>query len=136
MHSWIWYKFHPKNWTSSITLIVIANTFNSNNPIFHYDEEIVEAMNSLEYPWNDMNHSACFLHQDVFTTTNPYIQFFTETKGFIPLRHVFWFKNPIPTLEAFYEGNMANILPIIKVDIYVNLGVTKHIFIGSSCSLE
>jgi hypothetical protein len=37
-----------------------------------------------------------------------------EGKYFIPYGHVDWFKNPIPTPEAFEEGNMANISPTIK----------------------
>ena len=52
-----------------------------------------------------------------------------ETKYFIHGK-VDWFKNPIPTPDAFKEGNMANILPTIKVNISTNPKVVEEIMLG------
>jgi hypothetical protein len=56
-----------------------------------------------------------------------------ETKDFIPLGHINWFNNPIPALDAFEEGNMANISPTIKIDISIKNGVFEEITIGAAC---
>ena len=56
-----------------------------------------------------------------------------ETKDFIHGK-VDWFKNPIPTPNAFEEGNMANILPTININISTNPEVVEEIMLGASCS--
>lgn len=50
-----------------------------------------------------------------------------ESKYFIPSDFIDCFKNPIPTLDAFKEGNMANITPTISVNISSKLSITKNI---------
>ena len=30
----------------------------SSQPIFHFDEDIMEALTHLDFPWNDMHHSS------------------------------------------------------------------------------
>jgi hypothetical protein len=52
-----------------------------------------------------------------------------ETKEFLPLGHIDWFNKPIPTSDAFEEGNMANISPTVKIDIFVKPGVLEEITI-------
>jgi hypothetical protein len=47
-----------------------------------------------------------------------------------------WFKNPIPTPDAFEEGNMANISPTIKIDISVKPGIIEEITLDAACSPE
>jgi hypothetical protein len=59
-----------------------------------------------------------------------------ETKDFIPPRHTDWFKNPIPTPDAFEEGNMANISPTIKVDISIKPGIVEEITLGVHAPLK
>jgi hypothetical protein len=59
-----------------------------------------------------------------------------ETKDFIPSGHIDWFKNPIPALDAFEEGNMANISPTVKIGISIKPGIIKEITIGIACSPE
>ena len=56
-----------------------------------------------------------------------------ETKDFIHGK-VDWFKNPILALDSFEEGNMANILPTIKINISTNLKVVEETMLGASCS--
>ena len=62
-------------------------------------------------------------------------QFFVETKYFIH-RKVDWFKNLIPTPDAFEEGNMANISPTIKINISTNFEIIEEIMLGASYSSE
>jgi hypothetical protein len=59
-----------------------------------------------------------------------------ETKNFIPSGTVDWFNNPIPALDAFEEGNLANISPTIKIDISVKSGIVEEIIIGAACTPE
>jgi hypothetical protein len=61
-----------------------------------------------------LHHKALFLSQDAFTPPNQNPIYIIKTKYFIPSGHIDWFNNPIPTLNAFEEGNMANIYPTIK----------------------
>ena len=32
---------------------------------FHNDEDILEALNALEYPWDDMHHRSFFHHKEL-----------------------------------------------------------------------
>jgi hypothetical protein len=57
-----------------------------------------------------------------------------ETKDFIPSRPIDWFNNPIPALNAFEEGNMANISPTIKIEISIQNGIVEEIIIGAACT--
>ena len=99
---------------------------------FRNDEEILEALTTSKYPWDDMHHRSLFLSKELVSQSD---QFSVETKDFIH-RKVDWFKNPIPTPDAFEEGNMANISPTIKINISTNLDVVEEIMLGASCSSE
>ena len=81
---------------------------------FRTDEEILEALTAPEYPWDDMYHRSYFLLDE--SSSNTTTQFAVESKDFLPPK-VDWFKDPIPAPDAFEEGNMANISPIIQIDI-------------------
>ena len=97
---------------------------------FHNDEEIREALTTLEYPWDDMHHHSFFLPEELVSQSD---QFFMETKDFIHGK-VDWLKNPIPAPDAFEEGNMANISPTIKLNISTNPEVFEEMMLGASCS--
>ena len=58
-----------------------------------------------------------------------------ETKDFNHGK-VDWFKNPILALDAFKEGNIANIFPTIILNISTNSEVVEEIMLGASYSLE
>jgi len=49
----------------------------SSPPIFHSDEDIMETMTTLDYPWDDMHHHAYFLPQQTHD------QYDIESKDFI-----------------------------------------------------
>jgi hypothetical protein len=57
-------------------------------------------------------------------------------KYFIPFGHIDWFNNPIPSPDAFEEGNMANISPSVKINIFVKPRIVEDITIDVACSPE
>jgi hypothetical protein len=57
-----------------------------------------------------------------------------ETKDFFPSGPIDWFKNPISALDAFEEGNMANISPTIKINISIKNGIVEEITIVAVCT--
>ena len=79
-----------------------------------------------------MHHRLFFLPEDLVSQSN---QFFVETKDFIHGK-VDWFKNPIPALDAFKEGNMANIYPTFKINISTKPEVVEEIMLGASFSAK
>ena len=99
---------------------------------FNNDEEILEALTAPKYPWDDMHHCSFFLPEELVSQSN---QFSMETKDFIDGK-VDWFKNPIPTPNAFEEGNMVKIFPTVKINISTNSEIVEEIMLGASCSPE
>ena len=65
---------------------------------FHNDEEILEALTTLKYPWDDMHHRLFFLLEELVSQSEQLISM--ETKDFIHGKFN-WFKNPISALDAF-----------------------------------
>lgn len=102
--------------------------------VFNFDEEIMEAMTTLAYPWDDCHHQSYFRTQSI----NPLLTFSnqctTKMKYFIPPRNINWFRNPIPSLDTFEEGNMSNISPTMTINISTTPGVIENIIIDASCS--
>lgn len=105
---------------------------------FHSDKDILEAMTKPEFSWDIIHHHLFFLHEKVFvpTSTPTHNIHVIESKYFLPLGMVNWFKNPIPTPDAFEEGNMSNISPTIKVNISNKPRKIEEISLGVACSLE
>jgi hypothetical protein len=101
---------------------------------FQSDEEILEALQRPDFPWDALHHRALFLPQDALMPPNQNPVYTVETKDFIPPGTIDWFKNPIPSPDAFEEGNMANISPTIKIDISIKNGVVEEIIIGAACT--
>ena len=64
---------------------------------FCNDEEILEALTALEYPWEDMHDRSFFLPEELVSQSD---QFSMETKDFIHGK-VDWFKNPILAPDTF-----------------------------------
>ena len=56
--------------------------------MFNFDEEIMEAMNMLNYPWDDCHHRSYFLPQSF----NPLLPFANQctigTNDFIPPKNI------------------------------------------------
>lgn len=111
----------------------------SSSLVFHYDEEILEALNAPDYPWDDMHHRSYFSPHDAFSPQNPSNQFSIETKDFLPppqdmsIGSITLFPHLIPLKKIIWKIFNP---PFIKVDIFVTPGVAKNILLGASCSLE
>jgi hypothetical protein len=92
------------------------------------DEEIIEAMNGSDRPWDDMHHRSYFLpdlariEQDDFRST------LSEIVGHAIV--------PLDTHDIYAEGNMASISPTITIDISRILGKVENVYIGVDCSPE
>ena len=63
-----------------------------------------------------MHHHSFYVSDEPLSSLD---QYSIEAKDFINGKFE-WVKNPILTLNAFEEGNMANIFPTIKVNISTN----------------
>lgn len=93
-------------------------------------------MKEPKYPWDVMHHCCFFLPEKSFSPTKEtsYNVSLVETKDFMPLGKVDWFKNLIPTPYVIEEGNISNISPTIKVYISTKLGKIEEIYLGETCS--
>jgi hypothetical protein len=101
---------------------------------FQNDEEILEELNNPDSPWDALHHRALFLPQEALMPPNQNPVYTVKTKDFIPPGTIDWFNNPIPSPDAFEEGNMANISSTIKIDISIKNDVVEEIIIGAACT--
>jgi hypothetical protein len=101
---------------------------------FQCDEEILEELNYPDSPWDALHHRALFSPQNALMPPNQNPIYTVKTKDFIPTGPIDWFNNPIPSPDAFKEGNMANISPTIKIDISIKNGIVEEIIIGAACT--
>ena len=120
------------NHTVTVTNITLLDPLYSIQ--FHCDEDILEELTTPDYPGDELHHRVLFLSQEAFTPPNQHPIYAVETKDFIPSGNIDWFNNPILALDAFEEGNMANISPTIKIDISIKNGVFEEITIGAACT--
>jgi hypothetical protein len=85
--------------------IVIVTNVTSLDPLyscnFHCDEDILEELTTLDFPWNELHHRALFLSQEAFDPLRKTSICAIKTKDFILSGHIDWFNNPIPALDAF-----------------------------------
>jgi hypothetical protein len=101
---------------------------------FHCDEDILEELNTPNYPWDALHHRALLFPSKASMPPNQHPIYVAETKDFIPSGNIDSFNNPIPTPDAFEEGNMANISPTIKINISIKNGIVEEITIGAACT--
>ena len=64
---------------------------------FSNNKENLEALSTLEYPWDDMHHRSFFIPEGPMSLSD---QFSVKTKDFIHGK-VDWLKDPIPALDTF-----------------------------------
>jgi hypothetical protein len=96
----------------------------------------LEELNTHDFPWNVPHHRALFISQEVFHPLDHASLCAIETKDFIPPGLIHWFKNLIPSPDAFKEGNMANISPTVKIGISIKLNIVEEITFTIACSPE
>jgi hypothetical protein len=100
--------------------------------IFHCDEYILEELTTPNFPWNVLHHRTLFLSQESFDPPSQVSICAIKNKDFVPSSHIDWFNDLIPTPNAFEEGNMANISPIVKIDISIKPRIIEEITIGAT----
>jgi hypothetical protein len=101
---------------------------------FHCDEDILEVLNTPDYPWDALHHKALLFPQESSMPPNQHPIYTVESEDFIPSWHINWFNDPILIPDAFEEGNIANISLTIKIDISIKDGVIKEITICVTCT--
>jgi hypothetical protein len=92
--------------------------------IFPTDEMIMPVMEDT--PWDNGHHrSILFLEQH---TLENYQRILTPSTVVVILTV------PATTHDAFAEGNLSNISPMIPIDISIKPGIVENVHIGASCS--
>lgn len=92
------------------------------NTIIPSNEDIIKAMVGPKQPWIDMHHWSSFLPSlDSDGTSQSYTD-----------HHPGHFSSP--TTYIFPEGNLANIAPMMAINISIKLGIIKNTMIGANCS--
>jgi hypothetical protein len=90
------------------------------------DEAVIEAMTSLDKPWEDIHHRSYFL--PVLSRIEAGEFTVTMTGGQLcPI-------NLLATHEIYDEGNMATIAETIPINISRNPGVMENVFVGADFS--
>jgi hypothetical protein len=96
--------------------------------VFPSNESIIEAMTSLDRPWDDLHHRSYFLPELRRIEAGEFTLTMTGDKAF-PI-------NPLDTHVVYAEGNMETISQTTPIDISINLGVMENIFVGEDSSPE
>jgi hypothetical protein len=105
----------------------LANT-NSLDLVFPSDEAVIEAMTSLDKPWDDLHHKYFFLPELSKIEVGEFTLTMTGDR-FCPI-------NPLAMHEVYAEGNMATIAETIPINISRTPGVVDNVFVGAYCSPE
>ena len=101
-------------------------TVDSIDLILPSDEAIMEAMNEMERPWEDLHHrSYSSLDLSNMQVVERDLQ---NSIGYD------WFCSPVSTHDVFAEGNMSNISKTIPINISKTPGKIENVLIGADCS--
>jgi hypothetical protein len=90
------------------------------------DKAVIEAMTSLDKPWEDLHHRSYFLPELSRIKIEEFTLTMTGDRS-CPI-------NPLATHEIYVEGNMETIAETIPINISRTSGVIDNVFIGSYCS--
>jgi hypothetical protein len=96
--------------------------------VFPSDEEILEALNGPDRPWDDLHHIYYFLLELRRINTGEFVLTMTGDRS-CPI-------NPLETQTFYTEGNMASITEMIHIDISRTPGVVENVFIKEDYSPE
>jgi hypothetical protein len=94
--------------------------------VFPSDEEIMEAMTSLDKPWNDLHHRSYFLPVLRRIEVGEFTLTITGDSS-CPV-------NPLATHVVYVEGNMETIAETIPINISRTPGVMENVFVEADCS--
>jgi hypothetical protein len=92
------------------------------------DEAVIEAMTSLDKPWEDLHHRSYFLPELHQIEAGEFTITMTGDQP-CPI-------NLLATQEIYAEGNMETITETIPINISRNPGVMENVFVGADCSPE
>jgi hypothetical protein len=92
------------------------------------DEAIIEAMTSLDKPWEDLHHRSYFLPELSRIEVGEFTLTMTGDRS-CPI-------NPLATHEVYAEGNMESITETIPINLSRTPGVVDNVFVGAYCSPE
>jgi hypothetical protein len=90
------------------------------------DEAIMEAMTSLEKPWDDLHHKSYFLPELSRIEVGEFTLTTTGDRS-CPI-------NPLATHVVYPKGNMETIAETIHINISKTHGVMENVFVGDDCS--
>jgi hypothetical protein len=96
--------------------------------VFPSDEAIMEAMTSLDKPWDDLHHRSYFLPELSRIEAGEFTLTMTGDRS-CPI-------NPLATHVVYAEGNMETITETIPINISRTPGIMENVFIGADCSPE
>jgi hypothetical protein len=89
---------------------------------------IIEAMTSLDRPWNDLHHRSYFLPELRRIEAGEFTLTMTGDKT-CPI-------NPLAMHVVYDEVNMETISQMIPIHISITHGVVENIFVGADGSPE
>jgi hypothetical protein len=96
--------------------------------VFPSDEVIIEAMTSLDKPWDDLHHRSYFLPELRRIEAGEFTLTMTGDRS-CPI-------NPLAMHVVYAEGNMETIAETIPINISRTPGIVENVFVGADCSPE
>jgi hypothetical protein len=90
------------------------------------DEVVIEAMTSLDKPWEDLHHKSYFFLELSRIEDGEFIVTMTGDQPCLI--------NLLATQEIYAKGNMETIIATIPFKISRNHGVVENVFVGADCS--
>jgi hypothetical protein len=96
--------------------------------VLPYDEVVIEAMTSLDKPWEDLHHRSYFLRELSRIEVGEFTVTMTGDQS-CPI-------NLLASHEIYVDGNMATITETIPINISRNPDVVENVFVRADCSPE
>jgi hypothetical protein len=101
---------------------------NSLDLVFPLDEVILEALTSLDRPWDDLHHRSYFLLELRRIEVGEFVLTMTGDRS-CPI-------NPQAMHTVYAEGNMESINKMVPIDISRTPGIMENVFVRPNCSPE
>jgi hypothetical protein len=92
------------------------------------DEVVIEAMTSLDKPWDDLHHKSCFLPELSRIEAGEFTLTMTKDRSG-PI-------NPLATRAIYSKGNMETTAETIPINLSRTPGIIDNVFVGAYCSPE
>jgi hypothetical protein len=104
------------------------STINLLDLVLPSDEAVIEAMTSLDKPWEDLHYRSYFLPKLSRIKAGEFTVTMTGDRS--------CHTNPLATHKIYAEGNMETISETIPINISQNPGVIDNVFVGAYSSPE